>query len=306
MCRLLDEVLIEISHNCNLRCIMCDFGTTWDAQRFMTFDNFRRVLSSVKGLSRAIRLNGRGESTIHPMFVEILHKTRRECPSTTINLFTNLMFSGNEILDSLISCKVQLFVSMDSTDAVELSAIRRGASLATIEANLEALSAIEKRPFIVFTVQELNLHRIVDIALFASIHNCNVLYNTISGRAMGHFVDTISRRHHDLIVQFDEARHILSSAGRECLVPDQMAGVPLSSTEAQNTCGTMETCNIIGSKLCVFHNGTVGPCNMLNPYQIGNIFESSPSEILSGNAITTFRLSHRGNKYCKNCANMGI
>lgn len=303
---MLDEVLVEISHNCNLHCIICDFGTSWNDQRFMTLDNYRFVLSSIKGKTRAIRLNGRGESTIHPMFLEILQETRRECPSTTINLFSNLMFSSSVILNSLIECEVQLFVSMDSTDDVELKAIRRGARLSTIEANLEALATTEKRPFVVFTIQELNLHRILDIALFASHHNCNVLYNTISGHAMGRFVDTISHKPHDFIVQFDEASRVLFSAGRECLIPDQMAGIPIAARSVKRTCRSIETCYIIGKKLCIFHDGNVGLCNMLNPFQIGNIFESSPTEILTGNAISAFQRSQKGNKYCNNCANMGI
>jgi len=272
----------------------------------MTFDNYRRVLSTIKGETKAIRLNGRGESTIHPMFLDILLETRRECPSTTINLFSNLMFSNSTILDAFVECGVQLFVSIDSTDDIELAAIRKGASLATIEANLKALATIENRPFIVFTVQELNLHRILDIALFASRHDCNVLYNTISGQSIGDFVDTISRQHNDLVAQFDEARRVLFSVGRDCFVPDQMAGVPVAARSVIRTCGSMEKCNVIGKKLCIFFDGKVGPCNMLNPFVIGNIYESSPAEILSGVAISEFNACHIGNKYCNNCANMGI
>ena len=303
---MLDEVLVEISHNCNLHCTMCVFGNSYDHLRFMTLGNYKQILSGIKGQTRAIRLNGRGESTIHPNFIQILLATRGECPSTEINLFSNFMFSNADIIRELIVCEVQLFVSIDSTDNEELAAIRRGADFATIKSNLNAVSSANNRPFIVFTIQERNINRIYDIAIFASDYNCNVLYNTISGGAMGNFIDSINQNMDHVVLQLNMADRLLRSIGRECLIPDQMAGIPIPAQSAKRTCGSMTTCDVIGQKLCIFYDGKVGPCNMLNPYVIGNIFENAPSEILNSSVISEFKSNHSSNKYCRNCANMGI
>jgi len=177
-----EEIIVELSYNCNLSCSMCGFGkevNPYSKSKFLTFENYKNILHQIGDKTKTIRLNGRGESTIHPDFVEILNYTKEKYPSVNINLFSNFSFNNKRILDALIKNQVQLFISMDSSEADELTAIRKGARFQYIEENIKRLSDLPNRPFIIFTIQETNIHRIYDIAKFAYDNNCQMLFNTI-------------------------------------------------------------------------------------------------------------------------------
>ena len=63
----LEELLIELSQNCNLDCIMCGFGKRNNSRdKFMSFEDFVEIYDKLGDKADKIRLNGRGESTIHP------------------------------------------------------------------------------------------------------------------------------------------------------------------------------------------------------------------------------------------------
>ena len=56
------EVIIEISQNCNLECIMCGFGRMNNSKdKFMPLNRFKEVYDSVKNRTQSVRINGRGE-----------------------------------------------------------------------------------------------------------------------------------------------------------------------------------------------------------------------------------------------------
>ena len=125
-----EEIIVELSYNCNLSCSMCGFSkevNPYSKSKFLTFENYKNILHQIGDKTKTIRLNGRGESTIHPDFVEILNYTKEQYPRVNINLFSNFSFNNKRILDALINNQVQIFISMDSSDANELTAIRKGA-----------------------------------------------------------------------------------------------------------------------------------------------------------------------------------
>jgi radical SAM protein with 4Fe4S-binding SPASM domain len=67
---------LELSSVCNLRCPMCytissDFRKHVDA-RIMNVDLFERIIDEIGGKVPALRLSLRGESTVHPQFVECI------------------------------------------------------------------------------------------------------------------------------------------------------------------------------------------------------------------------------------------
>ncbi|HEY4372675.1 MAG TPA: radical SAM/SPASM domain-containing protein [Burkholderiales bacterium] len=65
---------LELSSVCNLRCPMCytispQFRDHVDA-KIMDFDMFKRIIDEIGGKVPALRLSLRGESTVHPKFVD--------------------------------------------------------------------------------------------------------------------------------------------------------------------------------------------------------------------------------------------
>jgi|SRR5690554_495083 radical SAM protein with 4Fe4S-binding SPASM domain len=305
-----EEIIIELSYNCNLSCIMCGFGkdvNPFNKNKFMSFAKFRSILKQIGRNAKTIRLNGRGESTIHPDFVEILNYTKVHYPEVSINLFSNLSFNNMRILDALINNNVQLFISMDSPIAVELSEIRKGANFRFIKENIERLTNLTNRPFIIFTIQENNIHRIYDIGSFSYNNNCHILYNTIrKDEGIEPFIKMVTDNNHSITNQFLEVRKLYSGSNLQLLYPDQLAGIQLKVSQATQTHGTMECCPALYKELCIFYDGTVTPCNMFNPYVYGNIFKKSLGDIWSGHERLDFITFHKNYYYCKNCANLGL
>lgn len=305
-----EEIIVELSYNCNLSCSMCGFGkevNPFSKSKFLSFENYKTILHQVGDITKTIRLNGRGESTIHPDFREILNYTKQIYPDLNINLFTNFSFNNKTILDSLLMNKVQLFISMDSSDAIELNEIRKGARYTLIESNVQALKHLSNRPFIIFTIQEANIHRIYDIASFAFQNNCNILYNTIR-RDVGidTFVSAVKDNYNLITEQFESVYELYKNSSLQYLFPDQLAGISLKDTRFTQTHGTMKSCPALDKELCVLFDGTVTPCNMFNPYVYGNIFNQSLDEIWNGKQRLDFLTSHKEHYYCNNCANLGM
>lgn len=305
-----EEVIIELSYNCNLSCSMCGFGKAvnpYSKNKFLTFENYKKILHQIGDKTKAIRLNGRGESTIHPDFVDILYYTKEQYPSININLFSNFSFKNQRILEALISNQVQLFISMDSSDPSELTAIRKGARFQFIEENVRQLNVLSNRPFIIFTIQETNIHRIYDIAKFAFDNRCQILYNTIRrDEGIETFIELVDEQNTSITQQFEKVTDLYSNSTLQCLYPDQLAGIDLKVANSTKTHGTMKSCPALDKELCIFYDGTTTPCNMFNPYIYGNLFKQSLQEIWNGQERLEFLKSHKNHYYCKNCANLGM
>ncbi len=289
---------------------MCGFGkeaNPYSKSKFLTFDNYKKILHKIGDKAKTIRLNGRGESTIHPEFVEILNYTKEQYPNVNINLFSNFSFRNKRILEALINNRVQLFISMDSSEAEELKTIRKGARFQFIEENIRCLHNLPNRPFIIFTIQEENIHRIYDIAKFAYDNKCQILYNTIRrDEGIETFIDIVNEKNQSISAQFQRVTKLYSNSNLQFFYPDQLAGIRLKVAKPTQTNGTMQSCPALNQELCIFYDGTTTPCNMFNPYVYGNISNQSLNEIWNSQERLDFLAFHKNHYYCQNCANLGM
>jgi MoaA/NifB/PqqE/SkfB family radical SAM enzyme len=289
---------------------MCGFGKdvkSFNKNHFMSFEKYKAILHQVGDKTKTVRLNGRGESTIHPDFIEIVNYTKQNFPQLNINLFSNFSFNNQRIIDVLITNCVQLFISMDSPNANELFAIRKGANFHFIENNIKQFKELYNRPFIVFTIQEVNIHRIFEMARFAFENNCQILYNTIRrDEGIEIFIEAVKQNYSSIINQFEKVHQLYGSSELQYLYPDQLAGVKLQVEKLTKTHGTMKQCSALDKELCILYDGTVTPCNMFNPYIYGNVFNQSLNEIWGNKERKVFLNSHKSYYYCQNCANLGV
>ena len=49
----LEEVIVELSFNCNLSCIMCGFGKDVNPvskEKFLSFENYKRILEKISNV----------------------------------------------------------------------------------------------------------------------------------------------------------------------------------------------------------------------------------------------------------------
>ncbi len=303
----LNELIIELSYNCNLACTMCGFGGgRIRAERFMRKEMLTRILDAVGPPPKTIRLNGRGESTIHPDFTGLLWYVRNRFPNSGINLFTHFSTVKPKVLDAIIECGVQIFISVDSPNAERHAAIRRGSRLADVVANIERLAAVQNRPFIIFTLQELNFDDVVPIARFALERNLHLLVNTVRrDEGIEHFQHMVEQRVQYLKAAFDEVERLFEKTQLQCILPDQVQGIRIRAAGPQATYGSREKCPAVTQELCVLYDGTATPCNMFNPYVYGNLLEENLAQLRSGERYQWFLKNHKKHYYCANCACLG-
>lgn len=301
------ELILELSHNCNLSCIMCGFVKERNKpEYFMTEATFNRIIDSFEVPPEIVRLNGRGESTIHPKFPQFLATIRQKWSQAQLHLFTNLNIFDASQVKLLKSYGVQLFISIDSSDPEKLAQIRRGIRWEIIERNLHLLADYQPRPFFVFTIQPENVRQIVDIAHLAQKFNVGLIYNVIRSdypdyRLLNHVISDFNNMRH----AFTNAREILTSTNLPCLIPDQIQGVELDLDACSQSNGTRAACPALTRETCIQYDGYVTPCNMFHPKQFGHISEHNISQILENDIARQFRKTHKQDSYCQNCAWLG-
>lgn len=116
---------IEITSRCNLRCRYCVHPTMARAKEDMTWDLWRRslmvaiLLAQHRGLVRQeLNIAGIGESTMHPLFLDMLSQALECCrPTFDVVLATN----GLLVDDSLAQEMRQLVDSHDGSLKVWVS-----------------------------------------------------------------------------------------------------------------------------------------------------------------------------------------
>jgi MoaA/NifB/PqqE/SkfB family radical SAM enzyme len=301
------ELILELSHNCNLSCIMCGFVKERNQPGyFMTEETLNQALVAFSHPPEIVRLNGRGESTIHPKFPEFLKIIREKWPTAALHLFTNLNIRDGERVELLKTFGVQLFVSLDSSDPEELAQIRRGARWEYIERNLKLLADHQPRPYFVFTLQAGNIHRIADMARLARTFNVGLIYNVVRSDVPDHRVlNRVISEWAAIRNAFVEAKALLDSAGLPCLIPDQIQGVELDLHTSAKSNGSRSSCPALHRETCIQHDGFVTPCNMFHPHEMGHIRDGDILQILNSEPAEQFRRTHKQDAYCRNCAWLG-
>jgi MoaA/NifB/PqqE/SkfB family radical SAM enzyme len=245
-------------------------------------------------------LNGRGESTIHPQFKKIVQHIGH---SIQMSLFTNGNYYDAEINDLMIKYDIELYFSMDSPKRELLEEIRRGVSFERINKNIQKMRLKKSRPFIIFTLQELNIDEIIAIADYSISNNCNLIYNVLRrDQGIEVFQDMILDNIDRITDQFNKVEKMFEKLEINVYIPNQISGISIKPATSNLTCGSMDVCPNINKELCILFNGDVTPCNMFNPYIYGNLNDNTLEEILNGEQKKWFELNHKEYYYCKNCA----
>ena len=306
------EVIIEMSHNCNLSCQMCGFGFKHNLvkkEKYISDDTFKSFVDILAPKTKVLRLNGRGESTIHPHFTELLEWTHNKYPNLCINLFTNASFKNEMLIASLIKTNVQIFISFDSVKKEVLEKIRFGCKFESIADNIKRLNNAPIRPFLIATLQEDNINEIEELGDFAYQNNCSIIYNVIrsdDNNTIVGFLKYVKQNSAKISTAFENVAKMFEGSQLQCLIPDQIGGISIDTHYKTQSHGTMTTCPAIKNELCVLYNGNVTPCNMFNPYIYGNLTESSLEDIILGLKYSNFKRLYKKHYYCNNCANLGV
>ena len=186
------KVSIEITRNCNFKCVMC--AQTWNPlyARYnpefnMKPDLFRKITEEIFPHLEYAHLQGYGETVISPHWPEILEMCRPFAGKVRFGLVTNLSRRGAEMWRKLVEMKFMIIFSCDGATPETYEKIRVGGRFAHIEENLEAISQARRlRPggFLDFhmTLQRLNYHEMPLMVDLAARHGADrVSFATVKG-----------------------------------------------------------------------------------------------------------------------------
>ncbi|MHA1230065.1 MAG: radical SAM protein [Candidatus Helarchaeota archaeon] len=301
-----DKLVIEISAKCNLNCIMCGFNTRSNFHGgFISEDIIDRILTEKRFFKKLkeIRLNGRGESTLHPKFINIINKLKKKYKKQSLTIFTNLMFPNNQILDEILKNKLYLFISIDGPTKNIYENIRIGANYNKLIERMELLQNY-KNKFIVATIQIANLNYLYDLSKFAWKYGADIIFNVFrtDNKAIREQFRSMIIRNYDRIVN-DFIRMKNDFPDISILIPDQICGISIPNyVNTAISCGCIKECPNAFNEIMIAYDGNVYPCNMFNPYNLGNVLEDPIEKIWNGFKNRTFLKIYKNLEYCKNCS----
>lgn len=187
---------LEISQNCNLRCIGC-FRTGVFKAVYTPLAYIREELARASADLRHIAFtSGFSECLTHPQIGAIVTACRQIKPRAAITISSN---GAMPLTDEIITALKQtdaLLLSIDGSKAQTYEAIRRGAKFETFMANVSSILALRKqfgfpkKITFAFTVFSNNLQELADVVELA--HGLGV--NAIEVRTMDLLTNEIAQR----------------------------------------------------------------------------------------------------------------
>ncbi len=297
------KILLELTNNCNLNCIMCGIGKSgYNPDRNMSTDLLNSLSENVLNHAELIRLNGLGESTILPNFLEYLAILSNLNPQ--LEIVTNLTVSNPKIWDNLLEMNTNFLISCDSSTSHLFESIRRGASFSSFKKNLRYIGNNLSNPLqgqIIFTLMECNIHEIAKVVdLAAEMGLGGVIVNVVKSDSPQS--GWMHQRIDDIMDMFHKAHDLAISYNIALKLPDHLGNNPVNRSIANPSCHLY--CNNPWEEVYIRYNGDLTACNMLNPYIYGNCQYNSFEDVWNGINAELFRTFVNTNfrhYYCKEC-----
>lgn len=104
---------IEITSRCNLACVYCTNRNLKRPKVDISIDVFKKALAWVKRFGQhELNLAGIGESTLHPLFVELMAMAREALPDINLVMATNGLLMTPELARAIAPFKPTVYVSL--------------------------------------------------------------------------------------------------------------------------------------------------------------------------------------------------
>ncbi len=297
------KILLELTNNCNLNCIMCGVGKKrYDPSRNLPLDLLNYLSENILIKAEIIRLNGLGESTILHNFFEYLDILSK-LPAQ-LEIVTNLTVTKNEIWDKLIENNTNFLISCDSSSADLFEKIRRGANFTNFKTNLRYIGSNISNPLqgqIIFTLMDCNVHELSKVVnLTADMGLGGVIVNVVKTNKNDY--NWMNLKYEIIIKEFQKAYQLSKSYDLILKLPDHLGKIPVNEQISNKSCHF--NCINPWEEIYIRYNGDLTVCNMLNPYIYGNCQNYSFKEIWNGLNAELFRAfvnTKYRHHYCKDC-----
>lgn len=300
------RLVIELSHNCNLNCIMCGFGGKVINKKKFIEKRIVEKLSLEKDFFsdiNEIRLNGRGESTINPDFPKLVTLIKNIFPRSRLSMTTNLMFKNDKIMDLINENNIELVISIDSPEKEKYEFIRKGANYKTLIRRINKI----KKGHVIFTLQKYNINDIKNMGEFTAKLNLGFILNVIrvdDEKYKKEFTHLLSVKWNSLLQQVEALHNLIPF--NKLFIPDQIWGKKIpDELVTTKTSGSLPICPNVKDELMISYNGVIHPCCMFNPFIYGNIaYDNLIQSIWNSYKRKTFINSYKTNQYCQHCEYM--
>lgn len=132
------HVDFELTSYCNLKCGFCPHSD--DSQEFnkehMDIDMFKNLIDDIQGKVPSIKLNLRGESTLHPQFKEACEYVQGKFTDIRLNTNGNYKRSLNQIIYETFT---QVNFSIDAVYARTYDKVHPNGNMDLVEKNIHTL-----------------------------------------------------------------------------------------------------------------------------------------------------------------------
>jgi len=263
------KILLELTSNCNLNCVMCGIGKHgYDPSRNLSLEVLESLSDEVLSEAEIIRLNGLGESTILPNFLKYL-EILGSLP-VQLEIVTNLTVADRKIWEHLIERQTNFLISCDSAHASLYEAIRQGAHFAGFKKNLRYIGQNIADPLqaqIIFTLMEQNCQEVAEMVnLAANMGLGGVIVNVV--KLEGENGSWMRQKFEVIKEEFHRAYELANSYGLQLKLPDHLGIMAIDEEICNPTCQVR--CENPWEEVYLRYNGDLTVCNMLNPYLYGN------------------------------------
>jgi len=267
----LTNLHIEITSLCNERCIHCYIPHDYKIS-YMEPDIFYNILKQCKDMRLLHLTISGGEPMVHKSFSDFLRKCREY--DFSINVLSNLTLINDEIIiemkaNPLLGVQVSLY-SMDSNIHDEITQMK-GSFEKTKNAILKLIeNDIPLQISCPIMKQNKNCYK--EVLKWAKKHKINVGddYGLIA--RYNHTTQNLSCR-----LSMNEIKEVINDKiANDSKYIEQ---IELEAEKKKNITSNDFVCSVCHSSICVADNGNVYPCAGWQDYTVGNIKETSLSDI---------------------------
>lgn len=306
----LKKLYVEVTTLCNFDCTTCIRNSWLDDMGHMEWATFERLLEQVKELPEleCIHFGGFGEPMSHPRIFDMLKALKTK--GLRVEMITNGSLLTQENINQLISLPLDgIYISLDGPDEEEYSEIRR-TELSPVVENIKSLNrakevAKSKLPElgIEFVAMKKNFHKLPKLVrLSRELQARKVIVTNVL---------PYNEEMKDEILYDMEDTTI--NHGKDTILVNVLAQMPYMKLRTDRQCKFAED-----KAAAITYRGEVAPCYALMhsyhcfvygrkkeifPFYLGNIHDSTLSEIWTDPAYVNFRSKLKDFKFpsCSDC-----
>ncbi|MFA5362489.1 MAG: radical SAM protein [Candidatus Omnitrophota bacterium] len=300
------KVPVDITDACDTQCVMCWYHSPLIKKKvgenfFMSLGRFKNLVRELRTIkTRVIMLCGEGEPLIHPHVEEMVEAARQE--SLEVEIMTNAVSLNRRKAESFSKMGVKkIIVSLHAADFGTFNKIRPHMTGEDFKQTVENLRYMKNIPsgsrrmrlFIVNVISRLNYLNIDAMAVLAeNIGADKVLFKPL---VLFNLPESLQLSIEECKGVIDNARKLASTLHIPNNLSDYARSLQCRISEESRQryspygCSALYSCYIPWVQSVISINGDVLGCVYARKYLLGNIYNSTFSDIWFGKKYIFFR-----------------